>query len=166
VAHASPTTTEALARIGALYGIEEADPRKARELRCSVRQARARPLLDELRQWMEKTLRSLSTKSETASAIRYALSHWRALTRYVDDGFWKSTTTRPKGRCVPWRWSVHCAPPSEVLINIGKLAVGIDSTRAMFACNSGSNGLTVDDRWLGSGTGRRVRPAEQAEFVR
>ena len=36
--------------------------------------------------WMEKTLRSLSTKSETAGAIRYALSHWRALTRYVDDG--------------------------------------------------------------------------------
>jgi hypothetical protein len=35
---------------------------------------------------MEKTLRSLSTKSETAGAIRYALTHWRALTRYVDDG--------------------------------------------------------------------------------
>jgi hypothetical protein len=35
---------------------------------------------------MEKTLRSLSTKSETAGAIRYALSHWRALTRYIDDG--------------------------------------------------------------------------------
>jgi len=35
---------------------------------------------------MEKTLRSLSTKSETAGAIRYALSHWHALTRYVDDG--------------------------------------------------------------------------------
>jgi transposase len=28
----------------------------------------------------------LSTKSETAGAIRYALSHWRALNRYVDDG--------------------------------------------------------------------------------
>ena len=86
VAHASPTTTEALARIGALYGIEEQIRGKPAELRCSVRQTRARPLLDELRQWMEKMLRSLSTKSETAGAIRYALSHWRALTRYVDDG--------------------------------------------------------------------------------
>jgi hypothetical protein len=56
------------------------------ELRCSVRQARAKPLLDDLRSWLEKSLRSLSTKSETAGAIRYALSHWRALTRYVDDG--------------------------------------------------------------------------------
>src|SRR5260370_42236290 len=39
-----------------------------------------------MRSWLEKSLRSLSTKSETAGAIRYALSHWRALTRYVDDG--------------------------------------------------------------------------------
>jgi transposase len=86
VVHASPTTTEALARIGALYGIEEQIRGKPAELRCSIRQDRARPLLNDLRQWMEKTLRSLSTKSETAGAIRYALSHWRALTRYVDDG--------------------------------------------------------------------------------
>jgi transposase len=86
VVHASPTTTEALARIGALYGIEEQIRGKPAELRCSVRQTRSRPLLDELRQWMGKTLRSLSTKSEAAGAIRYALSHWRALTRYVDDG--------------------------------------------------------------------------------
>jgi hypothetical protein len=86
VVHRSPTTTEALARIGFLYGIEEQIRGKPAELRCSVRRTRSRPLLDELRQWMEKTLRSLSTKSETAGAIRYALSHWRALTRYVDDG--------------------------------------------------------------------------------
>jgi len=31
-------------------------------------------------------LRSLSPKSETAEAIRYALSRWRALTRFIDDG--------------------------------------------------------------------------------
>jgi hypothetical protein len=31
-------------------------------------------------------LRSLSAKSDTAGAIRYALSHWRALTRDFDDG--------------------------------------------------------------------------------
>jgi transposase len=86
VAHASHTTTEALARIGMLYGIEQEIRGNPAELRRSVRQARARPLLDDLRTWMEKTLRSLSTKSETAGAIRYALSHWRALTRYVDDG--------------------------------------------------------------------------------
>jgi hypothetical protein len=86
VMHASPTTTEALARIGALYAIEEEIRGKSADLRLSIRQSRARPLLDELRTWMEKALRSLSTKSETAGAIRYALSRWRALTRYSEDG--------------------------------------------------------------------------------
>ncbi len=86
VVHASPTTTEALARIGALYGIEEQIRGKPAEVRALIRQERARPLLDELHNWMEKALCVLSTKSDTAGAIRYALSHWRALTRYVDDG--------------------------------------------------------------------------------
>jgi transposase len=86
LAHASPTTTEALARIGALYAIEDEVRGKPVDLRLSVRQARARPLLDDLRKWMEKALRSLSSKSETAAAIRYAISRWRALTRYTDDG--------------------------------------------------------------------------------
>jgi transposase len=86
LAHASPTTTEALARIGALYAIEDEIRGKPVDVRLSVRQSRARPLLDELRKWMEKALRSLSSKSETAAAIRYALSRWRALTRYTEDG--------------------------------------------------------------------------------
>ena len=84
--HASPTTTEALARIAALYAIEEEIRGKPADLRLSIRQTRARPLIDDLHNWMEKSLRSLSPKSETAGAIRYALSRWRALTRYIDDG--------------------------------------------------------------------------------
>ena len=86
VVHASPTTTEALARIGALYAIEDEIRGKPADLRLSIRQTRAKPLLEELRTWMEKAQRSLSSKSETAGAIRYALSRWRALTRYTDDG--------------------------------------------------------------------------------
>jgi hypothetical protein len=86
VLHASPTTTEALARIAALYAIEEEIRGKPADLRREVRQSRARPLIDALHSWMEKTLRLLSPKSETTGAIRYALSRWRALTRYIDDG--------------------------------------------------------------------------------
>lgn len=79
-------TTEALNRIGALYAIEEEVRGKPAGVRREVRQPRAKPLLDDFRSWMEKSLRQLSPKSETAGAIRYALSRWRALTRYVDDG--------------------------------------------------------------------------------
>jgi hypothetical protein len=39
-----------------------------------------------MRIWLEATLAKLSRKSDTAAAIRYALSRWRALTCYVEDG--------------------------------------------------------------------------------
>jgi hypothetical protein len=86
VIHASPTTTEALQRLRDIYAIEEQIRSKPADLRLTIRQTRARPLLDDLQKWMEKALRSLSSKSETAGAIRYALSRWRALTRYTEDG--------------------------------------------------------------------------------
>jgi transposase len=85
-AHPSPITTEALDRIGALYSIEEQIRGKPIDFRREVRHARARSLLEDFRIWLEKSLRQLSPKSETAAAIRYALSRWRALVRYVDDG--------------------------------------------------------------------------------
>jgi hypothetical protein len=86
VVHASLTTTEALARIGALYAIPEEIRGKPADLRLSIHQARARPLLAELRAGMQKAQGGLSSKSETAGAICYALARWHALTRYADDG--------------------------------------------------------------------------------
>ena len=85
-AHASPVAREALVRIGALYGIEETIRGKPPDERRAVRQAQSKPLLDSLRQWFEATLSKLSRKSETTVAIRYALSRWDALVRYLEDG--------------------------------------------------------------------------------
>jgi hypothetical protein len=77
---------EALGRIGALYGIEEQIRGRPPEERRQVRHTQAQPLLDSLRQWFEATLLKLSRKSETTVAIRYAVSRWDALTRYIEDG--------------------------------------------------------------------------------
>jgi len=85
-AHSSPVAQEALQRIGALYGIEEPIRGRPPDERRAVRQAQAKPLLDSLRKWFEATLSNLSRKSETTVAIRYALSRWDALTRYIEDG--------------------------------------------------------------------------------
>ncbi len=85
-AHASPVASEALERIAALYGIEKEIRGRPAEERQQVRNARARPLLESLRQWFEATLPKLSRKSDTTAAIRYALSRWDALLRYCDDG--------------------------------------------------------------------------------
>jgi transposase len=85
-AHASAVASEALERIAALYGIEKEIRGRPAEERRQIRNARARPLLESLRQWFEATLPKLSCKSDTTAAIRYALSRWDALLRYSNDG--------------------------------------------------------------------------------
>jgi hypothetical protein len=82
----SPVAAEALARIGKLYEIEEAIRGRPPDERCTVRKARAGPLLEDIRTWFEATLAQVSTKSALAIAIRYALTRWAALVRYCDDG--------------------------------------------------------------------------------
>jgi hypothetical protein len=86
IAHASPITSEAIERIAALYAIEAEIRGSTPEVRRTIRQARARPLLDNMKTWLEAKLAKLSRKSYTAAAIRYALSRWPALTRFVEDG--------------------------------------------------------------------------------
>jgi len=85
-AHASPIASEALERIAALYAIEKEIRGRPPDERQQVRTARARPLLQSLRDWFEVSLTKLSRKSDTTAAIRYALGLWEALTRYCDDG--------------------------------------------------------------------------------
>jgi transposase len=85
-AHASPLAAEALQRIAALYGIETQIRGRPPDVRREARHARARPLIDSLKQWLESSLAKLSKKSEVAVAIRYALGRWTALLRYCDDG--------------------------------------------------------------------------------
>lgn len=85
-AHASPVAKEALERIAALYGIEKEIRGSPPDLRQQIRQARARPLLNSLKSWMEATAAKLSRKSELTLAIHYALGRWTQLQRYCDDG--------------------------------------------------------------------------------
>ena len=85
-ANGAPLALAALDRIGALYAIEEDARGLPPEVRRAIRQSRAGPLIEELRTWMEASLRRISGKSELAGAIRYALTRWRQLTRYRDDG--------------------------------------------------------------------------------
>jgi transposase len=85
-AHKSPVAKEALERIGALYAVESDINGRSPEDRREIRNARSRPLLESLKQWLEETLVKLSKKSDTAIAVRYALGRWQALLRYCDDG--------------------------------------------------------------------------------
>src|SRR6202790_5030482 len=86
VAHKSPVATEALERIARLYAIEKEIRGRPPDERREVRNARSRPLLESLKQWLEETLGKLSRKSDTTMAVRYALGRWEALMRFCDDG--------------------------------------------------------------------------------
>jgi transposase len=83
----SPLAFEALERIGTLYKIEAEIRGQQPAERKAARQARAAPLLKDLKAWLQATVRREgSKKSELAGAIGYTLSLWTALTRYADDG--------------------------------------------------------------------------------
>ena len=82
----SPIAVQALERIGALYAIEAEIRGKPPDERRTIRQARAGPLLDSLREWLRQLLSKTSKKSDLAGAIGYVLTRWTALTRYRDDG--------------------------------------------------------------------------------
>jgi transposase len=82
----SPIAAEALERIGALYAIEAEIRGRPPAERTAIRQARAGPLLESLREWLGHTLSRLSKKSELAKAIGYVLTRWTALARYRDNG--------------------------------------------------------------------------------
>lgn len=82
----SPAAKEALDRIGELYGVEEHIRGRPPDERSALRAEHAAPLLASLHGWLQATLGKASSKSELAKAIRYALTLWKALTRYVDDG--------------------------------------------------------------------------------
>ena len=82
----APIATEALVRIAALYAIEAGIRGLSADDRRQARQRRTKPLVDALRLWLEAQLAAVSGKSTIAGAIRYALSRWDGLARFLDDG--------------------------------------------------------------------------------
>jgi transposase len=85
-ATASPIALEALERIAALFVIEDSVNGQAPDRRRAARTEHAEPRLAELKAFLETSLTQISGKSELAKAIRYALSRWKALARYLTDG--------------------------------------------------------------------------------
>jgi len=79
---------EAIKIIKQLYAIEK----QARESQLafdgikSLRQAKAKPIIDEFKNWLEKTLLGVPTQSPLAKAIQYTLNQWSMLLTYVDKG--------------------------------------------------------------------------------
>ena len=85
-ADAAPIANEALERIKALHVIEKDLRGRSPDQRRSVRQEKSRPIVDAFEPWLREKLATISQKTKLAEAIRYALSRWKGLTLFIDDG--------------------------------------------------------------------------------
>lgn len=82
----SPVATGALRRIGELYAIEARIRGQSPAQRLAERRTFSKPIVDALHVWLDAQLRLVSGRSTLAEAIRYALSRWHGLTRFLHDG--------------------------------------------------------------------------------
>jgi transposase len=82
----APIASEALTRITALYQIESRMRGSSAEERLAIRQERSRPLAEAFEPWLRGKLALISQKTKLAEAIRYALTRWAGLCRFLDDG--------------------------------------------------------------------------------
>ena len=82
----SPVAVEVLQRIAALYKIEDEVRGAPAEQRQQIRNERSRVIVDDLRIFLEAKNRQVSAKAKLGEAIRYALTRWDGLSRFLDDG--------------------------------------------------------------------------------
>jgi transposase len=82
----APIASEALTRIGALYVVEAEIRGRSADERRTVRHERSRPVIAAMEPWLRARLETISQKGKLAEAIRYALSRWEGLARFMDDG--------------------------------------------------------------------------------
>jgi transposase len=76
----------ALNHIQKLYRIETLIKDKTIAERYAIRQEKALPLLEQLKQWLIKSEQSVLPKTKLGEAITYCLNQWGKLTVYPNDG--------------------------------------------------------------------------------
>ena len=82
----SAIAQEAILRIGQLYKIEKQARGYPPDERAAIRQSKAKPIYDDLADWLQIQLTTISGKSPLAQAIRYALTRMKRLRPYLDHG--------------------------------------------------------------------------------
>ena len=82
----SAIAEQAIRRIGDLHAVEKEGRGKSPEARVALRQARAKPIFDDLEAWLHAQLTKISGKSPLAQAIRYALGRMPKARPYLKNG--------------------------------------------------------------------------------
>jgi transposase len=69
-----------------LYRVERQARKLTADERYARRQKHARPVLDEMRSWLDDALPQVPPSSATGKALSYLHNEWEQLIRYLDDG--------------------------------------------------------------------------------
>ncbi|MEM7504832.1 MAG: IS66 family transposase [Pseudomonadota bacterium] len=93
---------KALRWMKTLFAIEHAIREHGPQARYEARQARSRPVIDELRQWLDETLPTVPPNSALGRALGYLDSQWPRLVRYLDDGRIEMTNNRAENAIRPF----------------------------------------------------------------
>ena len=56
------------------------------ELHYAVRQEKSRPLLDQFKTWLDKSVTQVTPFSGAGKAVKYTLNQWGKFIRYAEDG--------------------------------------------------------------------------------
>ena len=76
----------AMSEIRKLYAIERKIESKNQDEKHQIRAAQAKPIIDKLRTWLDKTRPQVPPKTTLGKALRYLDNEWPRLVRYLDDG--------------------------------------------------------------------------------
>lgn len=82
----SSLAAEAVKRMSELYAIEKEAKGLPPDKRVEIRQSQARPLFEDLQQWLGEQLPKLSRKTPLAVAIRYTIKRMEQLAHYLNHG--------------------------------------------------------------------------------
>ena len=85
-AEGSVIAEEAIKRTAGVHAVEKDGCGQPPDVRVRLRQARAKPIVDDLETWLSAPLPRISGKGELAKAIRYALARMHKLRPYLEHG--------------------------------------------------------------------------------
>jgi len=79
---------QALAFIQKLYVIEKRIKNKPPDEKYEIRQQEAKPIIDKLHEWMQKSLPNVPPQTAIGKALHYLNNQWGRLIRYLDNGLY------------------------------------------------------------------------------
>ncbi len=92
----------ALAQIQKLYAIEKQIKGEPPDKRYQVRQEKAQPIIDHLKQWLEKSIPQVAPQTDIGKALSYLHNQWDRLVAYLDDGHYPIDNNRAENAIRPF----------------------------------------------------------------